>query len=262
MKHLPKESDPITRTQPSLSLTFSYLETEENFKNFLMISLLLHLSFLLMIPLKNLILPERTLNLAKSIRVDVVALPEKALEDALTVTPETSTSLPTNKNIIKEIIDKKNEVKDLTKTKEAQSKALDRLKALQALEKITQEMNENKLQKTNPVKTPPYKGQIISSGRSFTGLSRLRINEYLENLTEQIHNQWELPQWLSNVSLKAVVVVSVDSRGYAIKNEIYVSSGNTVFDESCLAAVNASLPFASPPDEVREALLLVRFPFE
>lgn len=229
---------------------------DENFKNFLMVSLMLHLSFLLIIPLKNLLLPNKTLNLSRSIRVDVVALPEKMKEE---ISKEHTAPTPS------EIVRKKTPVKkneNLLSTKDAQEKAFAKLKAMQALEKIKQEMSSTRPEQTNTVKAPPYKGQIISSGHSFTGLSQLRVNDYLENLTGQIRDRWELPQWLSGANLKAVVVVSIDSRGYAIKNEIYTSSGHAVFDASCLAAVKTALPFAPPPDEVREALLLIRFPFE
>lgn len=241
---------------PAALFSFSHLESEENFKNFMLVSLLLHLSFILIIPLKNLLLPNKILNLSNAIRVDVVALPEKMAEEI------PKTSLPLEKPIAanKTPVDVKN--KKMTQAKEDQQKAIEKLKALQAIEKIKQEVSSTRPQESKPTISQPYKGQIISSGNSFTGLSRLRVNDYLENLTHQIRDHWELPQWLSSVSLKAVVVVSVDARGYAIKNEIYTSSGNTVFDASCLAAVKASLPLAPPPDEVREALLLIRFPFE
>lgn len=188
----------------------------------------------------------------------MVALPDK-IPDIMTPEPVAPTPVVPAPSPNKPVVPEKK-----VDLKASQKKALEKLQALSALEKIKKEVSESaKNQKQEaPQATPTYKGNIISSGNSFTGLSKLRVNDYLQNLTATVRNHWVLPQWLSSSNLKAAIVMSIDERGYVVKKEVHISSGNQVFDSSCLAAVEAASPLPPPPDEVRGASIMIRFPFQ
>jgi len=234
-------------------------QSEVVFKRFLIISLSLHLALVLAGTVKGLFSSKDLLIVPNSVRVDMVALPDKLPEN---ITPAKPT--PATKAEPVKIPTKPQEKKE--NLQDSQKKALERLNAMNALDKIKKEVAQNqKSQEQAPQPTPSvpqYKGNVISSGNSFTGMSRLRVNEYLENLTSKIRENWALPQWLNNPGLKAAIVIEVDARGYIIKKEVHTSSGNSVFDSSCLAAVTDASPFEPPPNEVREAMIMIRFPFE
>ena len=226
---------------------------DKPFKQFVKLSFGLHVAFLLMAILKDFILPSQIIEIPQSIRVDVVALPDKISEES---------STPPSKKIEPVRLSSKEETSPKVSLKDAQKKALERLRAMRAIEKIENEVRASKLKNEQGEKPSTYKGNIISSGNSFSGISRLHVNDYLSELTTKIREHWVLPQWLSGANLKAAVLMSIDNRGYVVSKEIQASSGNSVFDESCLAAVAESSPFPPPPSEVRDAQILIRFPFE
>lgn len=246
--------------------------SKDSFQHFLLISLALHISLFVGVTLKTFFLPTRIIEVPSSVRIDIVALPDKPAEapsapQAKPLPAAKPEPLPKPKEAPK-VPESKTSLKQV---KNSQKKALEKLKALQSLEKIKSEVQSQsaidaaKAQEqalAQEQKTPQYKGNIISSGSSFTGLSRLRVNEYLENLTLSVREQWVLPQWLSGATLKAAVVIELDMRGQVVRKEIHTSSGNSVFDSSCLAAVTNASPFDPPPSEVEGALIMIRFPFE
>lgn len=246
-----------------MSRSVTYNSENEQFKQFVIVSIVLHVSLLLGVSIKNFLLPSQIIEIPNSVRVDMVALPDKLPEELPSLPQEKKNPEPEKKAAITPTAPLPPAPKvSLTKVKDSQKKALDKLQAIAALEKIKKEVSSSQEQQNQPSPVPQFKGNIISSGNSFTGMSRLRVNEYLENLTVQVRQHWVLPQWLSDASLKTAVVISIDNRGYIIKNEIHSSSGNSIFDSSCLAAVTEASPFPPPPDEVKEALIMIRFPFE
>ncbi|MEQ1666413.1 MAG: TonB family protein [Bdellovibrionales bacterium] len=226
-------------------------------KAFLIVSLVLHLSLVVVISLKNIIGSNNVIEIPKSIRVDMIALPDKLPEDVSISEPATAKPKPV---VVSPKIEKISEKK--INLKESQKKALEKLNAMRALEKIEQEVQASNKTAGKLAKPMTHKGNIISSGNSFSGISRLRVNDYLEELTTRVRENWVLPQWLSGATLKAAIVITIDERGYVVKKEIQTSSGNKVFDSSCLAAVVNASPFAAPPAEVQDAQIMIRFPFE
>ncbi|OFZ10520.1 MAG: hypothetical protein A2Z20_02750 [Bdellovibrionales bacterium RBG_16_40_8] len=231
--------------------TFS--EPDDAFKQFVIISLVLHLTLLIVLTIKNIFVPGEIIELQRSIRVDIVALPDKISQETLPAEIPQSKAPPVN---IKPTPEPKKE-----NLKATQKKALEKLQALSAIEKIKKEISESANKPTRSAQEKPqFKGNVISSGSDFTGLSRLRVNEYLETLKAKVREHWILPQWLNNANLKVEIIIVIDSRGYVIKKEIHTPSGNLVFDESCLAAVVDASPFLPPPAEVSENQILVRFP--
>jgi TonB family protein len=237
----------------------------DSFGTFILISMALHIAFSMGIEIKNWLLPEKTIIIPEAIRVDVVALPEKMEEPPAPTPPPPQAKPPPEPPPKPETppLPKPDPKPDTKKLKDAEKQAMQKLNEMDAVQKMQHELEEQK-KKPEPEKkpAPAYKGNIISSGNSFGGLAKLKVNSYLEDLTKQVREHWVLPQWLSDANLKAQVIVAVNESGNLVRREIYVSSGNTVFDQSCLAAVAEAAPFPPPPDEVREALLLIRFPFE
>jgi colicin import membrane protein len=243
---------------------------EDSFRQFILISLILHFSFLIILTVKSFLLPSRIIEIQNSVRVDMVALPDKLPDNPVPAPKaepkaepksEAKPEPPKPKPQLK-IKEAKPKPESLQSAKEAQKKALEKLKAMEAVEKLKDEVRSEEAAKKSAAKAAQYKGNIISSGNSFTGMSKLRVNEYYDNLINRVREHWELPQWLSNANLKAAVVITIDDRGYLTKKEIHTSSGNNVFDQNCLSAVNAAAPFDPPPSEVKEALIMIRFPFE
>ena len=236
------------------------------FKQFLLVSLALHVGFVLFVTLRSLLFSSATIEIPQSVRVDLVGLPNKIKDP----TPAPPVPVPQTQPEVAKPVEPVAKPKptvvppEKINLKDAQKKALDKLRAQEALKKLKDEVANQKKSTENPAPPPPqqFRGNIISSGSSFTGLSRLRVNEYLAYLFGRIQQNWSIPQWLNETELKASVIISIDDRGYVVRKEIRTSSGNSVFDSSCLSAIADASPFDPPPNEVREALLLVNFPFE
>lgn len=231
------------------------MKDDESFRTFLYVSIIIHAAIISGSLIKHWLMPGDILVVPEAIRVDVVDLPDKLPQTAPPVQPMPKIAPlpvaklppPKPKAIPKNI-------------KAAQNEALAELKAMDEIQKMQQQ-----LEKTSSKPTPPqkktYKGNIISSGDSFSGLSRLHVNDYLSALKSKVQAHWSLPQWLSDANLKAQVIVQLEGDGSISRSQIYVSSGNAIFDNSCLAAVQNSSPFAPPPDEVKNSILLIHFPF-
>ena len=236
-------------------------QEDDSFKTFVTASLVLHLIIVFGFSIKSAFFSSSEIIIVpQSMRVDIVALPDKVDEPPAPKAPAKAQPAPPKVAPPKPApkIEPKENVKDL------QKKALDKLRAQAAIDRMKSEVDEAqaKATKAEPAKPQQVKGNSVSSGSSFAGMSQLRVNEYLEDLTARLREHWSLPQWLSDANLKASVVIDIDDRGNLLRREIYVSSGNPVFDASCLAAVAGAAPFAPPPNELKSRLIMVRFPFE
>ncbi len=231
-------------------------DNDDSFKKSLWKSVICHSIIFFGTTLKILFFPGDIIEIPTSIRVDLVALPDKSL-DTMPPAAEVTKEIPASKAI--------DTPKELTKVeiKKTQKNAIDKLKALTAIEKMKNEMNSKPKSNEDPVPAAKLiKGNVISSGSDFQGLSRLRVNDYVSQLKVRIQENWLLPEWLGESKLKASVFVQIDSNGRIIKNDINISSGNSVFDSSCLAAVENSAPFPPAPDEISNNIILIRFPFD
>ncbi len=231
------------------------MKDDESFRTFLYVSIIIHAAIITGSLIKHWLMPGDILVVPEAIRVDVVDLPDKIPQTAPPIQPMPKIAplpvakLPPHKPqaIPKNI-------------KASQNEALAELKAMDEIQKMQQQLEKTSNKPTQHQKKS-YKGNIISSGDSFSGLSRLHVNDYLSALKSKVQAHWSLPQWLSDANLKAQVIVQLDGDGSISRSQIYVSSGNAIFDSSCLAAVQNSSPFAPPPDEVKNSILLIHFPF-
>jgi len=229
---------------------------DDQFRTFVLLSVIIHATVIFGVSIKNLMFSNQTIIVPQAMRVDIVALPDKVIEPPAPapVAKPAPVPIPAAKPAPKPLPKPKENVKDNEK------KALEKIKELEAIDKIKSQVTD---EKAKPQPEPTVKkGNIISSGDSFSGLSQLRVNEYLASLTAKVRDHWSLPQWLSDANLKAVVLIELDSSGALLSRKIEVPSGNSVFDASCLSAVGDAAPFAPPPSEVKNASLEIRFPFQ
>jgi protein TonB len=198
---------------------------------------------------------------AQSIRVDMVALPDKLQKiepQPISVKEPESQTQESNKPKESEakplevenspVFVKKDRIKK-EPTKAKQSKALDKLKKLSALDKIKSEIQAESLQK---IKNQTVKGNQISKGNSLTGLSRLAAENYSQNIQRLIRSNWALPNYLRNKNLSSIVDLKVDNLGNVTSKEIYRSSGNITFDDLVLTTIERSTPLPKPPDEISQ----------
>jgi len=137
--------------------------------------------------------------------------------------------------------------KELKKKKEQQQKKTQN----QALNKLKQKAALDKLLAKQTEEPQPVTGERLNPGTSFSGIDAIQFSKYYDNLKVHLFNNWSLPQWLSELDLKAQALVVIDENGYVIKKEILKSSGNTNFDDTILAAIDKASPFPVAPDRLK-----------
>ncbi|MCB0411405.1 MAG: TonB C-terminal domain-containing protein [Bdellovibrionales bacterium] len=240
---------------------------KDSFKKFVLWSAAGHIALFLSFVIKAMILPSEPLQIRSAIRVDLVRLPDKietppkpqpkptkpnAAEKAKTK-PETRPkpkAEPTKKEAPKVDLNKKN--------KDKQNEALNKLKAMQALEKIRKQKEEEK------EAAPEYKGNIVHEGNSLTGLDQIEFDKYFSDVEAAVKEHWSLPRWLEDSQLRAQVRVMVDDRGYVIRRDLIASSGNQIFDDLVITTVEQSSPLPPPPARLRNLLsvrgFVINFP--
>ena len=239
---------------------------DDDFKRGFGISMFLHALVLAFFILKVTFFTEPLLDLSQAIRVDMVGMPDKMdanhlppkIQEILkekTVLPEKEVEpekveVKKEKEVVKEK-PKVKEVKvdkeeiDLKKSKSKQKAAFDKLKKMDALEKIRQEVR-------NEAKAQPIKGRVVSAGTALTGLDKIDANTYLQGLDQHVKQHWSLPQWLLNKPLKAQVLVKFDTAGKVLSRVIFRPSGEPAYDEQCLEAVDRANPFPAVPEKFSE----------
>jgi colicin import membrane protein len=227
------------------------MRTQDSFESFLGVSVFAHIALVIVFSVKTHFFPTATIVIPSAIRVDIVGLPDKPTTPAASAVPEKSAASRPPTPV--KTPPKKNEAVDLT-----QKKAFDRIKQLEALEKIKTEVKTESVQRNavDALKTnlPVFKGNQITSGNSFTGISGVVAQEYWDLVKQHLQTYWLLPEWLSKANLKASVVVMIDQNGRVQKSEIYKSSNNPSFDEAALTAVEAASPFPVPPERIRATI--------
>lgn len=242
-------------------------------------SLIAHIAFLLVMALQVVFYPTDALDLSRAIRVDMVALPdkidtyqipedtpepvvdlkepEKKSEPEPVVKPEPEVAkplpltLPEPKPEIKKLEPAtKPKVTDdsinINKVKSKQKEALNKLKTSAAIDKLKKELSEPK---SEPKPKQVFKGRILSAGTSLTGLDKLQSDSYLSQLDARIKSHWTLPQWLIGKPLRARVQIKLDENGNIIFKKITQSSGNSTYDDYCLATIDKATSLPKVPEK-------------
>lgn len=246
------------------------------------VSFAIHAFILSLFTLKAVFFTSPPIDISQAVRVDIVGLPEKvdttkplAPKGAIEKTPEPpapkvtkpevkeakvepKTSAPAAKpELPKPVVKKQDDAINLEKVKNQQQSALDKLKAMAALEQIKEDVaQESKRQAEQKAATKvsggsgqTIKGNMVSPGTSLTGLNRLQHDTYAADLDQHIKQNWTLPEWLAKRDFKAKAIVYIDSRGNIIGRRIVTSSGNQSFDDEVLQTIDKSAPFPAPPEK-------------
>ncbi|MCM2281557.1 MAG: TonB C-terminal domain-containing protein, partial [Bdellovibrionaceae bacterium] len=120
-------------------------------------------------------------------------------------------------------------------------------KRLEALRNLEEEASKTKATTVAASQPAPVRGNVLSAGSSLTGLAKLENDSYLTDLDEHVKQHWHLPNFLANAGFSATVALFIDERGAVIKKELVKSSGNPIYDQTVLAAIEKSAPFPAPP---------------
>ncbi len=214
----------------------------------LSISFALHLVAIILLALKEALLPSDPIIFTPSLRVDLVALPDQKINETLTPPvepePEPRPEKPTP------TVEKK-ETRDLTpsqsglaeinlkkkKEKESRKKKLEQaIRKIRALERI--------------------KGNVLSKGSAVSGEAKLSLEtSYFDIVLENIRLHWELPRWLQDRPLQARAKIKVAPSGQIILIQITESSGVQAYDLEVKRALQAASPLPEPPEALKGDLL-------
>ncbi|MCC6137402.1 MAG: cell envelope integrity protein TolA [Bdellovibrionaceae bacterium] len=248
---------------------------------YLLFSIFLHLVLVLVMLFRIFIFPSERPEFIQSVRVDLVALPDKdpetgpvgappeavSTETTKKETPPEKTKEPdkdvfvdkksdkkpdkkldkTPKEEEKKKVSEKNEPKE--KVKDQQNASLDRLKALAKIKDMKSKQDAAAAEKLAK-EGKQYKGNVLSEGTSLTGVDKLQHDQYLGKLDAHIKNNWKLPAWLTNKPYSTAVLVHFDEKGLVLDKKIVRSSGNSAYDAEALQAVSNSVPFPEPPEHL------------
>jgi valyl-tRNA synthetase len=222
------------------------------FKRAVVISVFLHLAlygFSIYLPSIPFLRGKRgELRYTPTVRVDLVALPDKPYREM----KEMDQEIQKTEDAIREIKEKRGELtlqkkegmklrEKIELKKEAKS-AIERLKALQALEKRLRERK----------KEVERKGNIVTPGASLPSSGKENVlDEYRSVVVEKIKLRWALPSYLRREQqLSGEVIIFLNPEGGIIRKEI-VSSGVQEFDSYMNQALEEALPFPAVPEALR-----------
>ena len=264
-------------------------QESESLSGGLKVSLLAHALILAFFTVKTAFFAPESIDYQAAVRVDLVGLPDK-IEPKILPAPEkkeAKAELPPKPEEKKPPVAEKKPpappkpepkakvvpVKDkdavkIDKTKSKQKEAMEKLKAMAALEKIKDEVVEEKKKEISAGKDkagpPKIKGNVLAAGTAITGLAKLQHDTYVADLDTHIKKNWEVPEWLAKKDYKAQVRVKIDDRGNILSRQITKSSGNPNYDDAVLAAIDKSAPFPPPPEKfisiVTNDGILIGFP--
>lgn len=245
------------------------LDEPTDMKSALIKSAIAHVVFALFLTVRAFMFPSEPLMLESAIRVDIVGLPEKSAKlpdpieepkadaPAEKAEPAATKELPP---IVKEVPKKTEPVvlkptkPDPKQQKKSQDAALKRLDAMARLDRQAKAEATTKALADAKTASAAVRGNQISKGGALSGLTRLDHAKYLDGLEARIKQQWRPPKFLANAKLRVRVILLIDPNGAVLKKSIVQSSGNSVFDESALAAVENALPLPAPPETLHSLL--------
>lgn len=244
---------------------------DDRLGRFVGMSVILHLVILAMLTLRAVFYPSEPLVLERAIRVDMVGLPDKQAklppEIKAEPKPEAKPEVkvepkPQPKEVAKPEVAKPEKVVlpnkpkpesdttkiNLDKAKERQNSALKRLEAMRRLEDEAAAAKEAKKAAALASASPGIvRGNEISPGSSLTGIAKLENDSYLTSIDKHVKQHWDVPNFLANAALSASVVIFLDERGNIVKKNMVKSSGNQIFDQTVMTALDKASPFPAPP---------------
>lgn len=243
----------------------SYDFLDQKLKKAVKVSLGLHIALFLFFTVKVYLIPDDVIDYESSLRVDIVALPQKDLQQMIDSQPaepappkeeapkpkaEPKKTAPTAEDVV--VLNPKKKPKtEKVDVDKKQKEALNRLKQMSALENLENQMKRDK--PAAPSKQV-FAGNQIATGSDLKGLSKIQHDSYISQVERHIRQNWALPQWLANKKLRAQVRVKIDSNGMIVSKELVRSSGNSSFDDVALETIEKSIPVPRPPDKLARLL--------
>ncbi len=186
-----------------------------------------------------------------TVRVDLVSLPDKPYREM----KEMDEEIQKTQDAIREIKEKRGELtvqekegmklREKIELKREAKSAIERLKALQALEK---RLHARK-------KEVERKGNVVTPGASLPSSGKENVlDEYRSVVHEKIKLRWALPSYLRRErQLSGEVIIFLNPEGGIIRKEI-VSSGVQEFDSYMNQALEEALPFPAVPEALQREL--------
>ncbi|MBX9768082.1 MAG: TonB family protein [Bdellovibrionales bacterium] len=230
-------------------------------KTFLL-SLGAHFLIVLFAWVKPVLFKSEPLVFESAIRVDMVALPDKFKDDTSLPAPSPVPPIekkaeplpPVPKEATPKIDTSKVNLNADQKLKESQAKALEKLKAMEAMKKLLENQNRKDYLERKAQFEKQYKGNQLSAGASMVGVQKMQFDAYISDLDRQIKKFWSLPEWLARGQLTARAMVRIDSAGQVLEKRITKSSGNPTYDSLILKAIEDAVPFPPPPEKFQGVL--------
>ena len=86
------------------------------------------------------------------------------------------------------------------------------------------------------------------------------FNEYMNNINEKLQKNWIPPDFLEEAHIK--VFFKLDRHGNIISGDILQSSGDSIYDESVVEAINKSEPFGEFPENSTRETITINYNFD
>lgn len=249
-----------------MSSSKKHLIQDDDLIKGLKVSVGLHIALVVAFTIRAVFFAPVKIDYSAAVRVDIVGLPDKVQEQQLPPKqeeaakpeskPEPVVKTPPKEAKVEKPVKapkKDAEAINLNKEKNKQKEALEKLKAMAAIEEMKKEAEKESKKaagvgdtKSNATK---IKGNVLAAGTALTGLNKLQHDSYLSSLDQQIKQHWFLPEWLAKKPLRAQVRLKIDDKGRILSREIVLSSGNSSYDELALETIDKSAPFGAPPEK-------------
>jgi TonB family protein len=221
---------------------------EATFSQMIWASVALHIAIVLAFTIRTYFFPDDAIDIQSAIRVDIVDLPDKGQQIPKPAPVEVANPEPPKPQAMpdkpKEAAPEKPKV-DLKAKKKEQKDALDKIKAMQALENISEEVKAD--EEKSKQKNTKVKGNVESKGEFLKGIQSNQMSTYIDQLKRLAQEHWNLPKWMADLELKATALVFLDENGAVTRRLIEKSSGNSTFDEMVLNSIDQGSPFPPPP---------------
>jgi len=243
----------------------------EESKKPLVYSVLLHLSILVVLVVKPYFSKE-VKPFQKSIKVDILAMPEKD-QKVIPIQPDVEEIVekkedtkkaskatpvvekPEKKEAKKDSEAKKEVSKKEDKPAEAPKETNTEMDAFKKLNDLKRKAKEEEALKALKQKQKEIKGHRLSKGTGLIGVEKIEYTNYKEVLHAAISTDWELPKWLLESELQAVVEIKIDNDGNLVYKNLVQSSGNKIYDEKVMEAIISASPFNPPPEKFKSIVM-------
>ncbi len=177
-----------------------------------------------------------------AIRIDVVAMPKKyqkiiKKKEKIVETLKKEKVKAVEKTISRGYIKKK---QGLLKKENFEENAFAKLVRMQ-------EEKNKKVRKQKDIV-----GNRVSKGVDLKGIEKIEYSNYRVTLHRAISAQWDVPKWLLEGNLSAIVHIKIDENGNLIFQKVIKSSGNSIYDEKVRGAIKDAAPFSPPPEKFKK----------